>query len=105
LLEQAVSAAADAAQVSGLPVAHDVERLVVHSGEPGGRGAAVMADAMDGSVMARVAVERVEEPLLIKDDRASTSQTAHNLWRRVWSESQGGDPVYVLPTLGGLEGV
>ncbi len=36
----------------------------------GGRGAAVMVDAMDGSVMARAAVERVEQPWLLKEERA-----------------------------------
>src|ERR1017187_8944676 len=78
--ERAIRVAADAAQVPvpGLPAAAQlVERLdgqhpyfLVHFGEPGGRGAAVMVDAMDGSVMARAAVERVEQPWLIKDDRA-----------------------------------
>ena len=74
----AVRIAGDAAEVSSLPgVAHLVERLdgqhpyfLVHFGEPGGRGAAVMVDAMDGSVMARAAVERVEQPWLIKEERA-----------------------------------
>jgi hypothetical protein len=77
--ERAVRIAANAAQVSGPPVAtHIVERLdgqhpyfLVHFGELGGRGAAVMVDAMDGSVMARAAVERVEQPWLLKDDRAA----------------------------------
>jgi hypothetical protein len=76
--ERAVRVAADAAQVAGLPAAaHLVERLdgghryfLVHFGEPGGRGAAVMVDAIDGSVMARAAVERVEQPWLIKEERA-----------------------------------
>jgi hypothetical protein len=54
-----------------------VERLdgqhpyfLVHFGELGGRGAAVMVDALDGSVMARAAVERVEKPWLMKEERA-----------------------------------
>jgi hypothetical protein len=76
--ERAIGVAADAAQVPGLPAAaHLVERLdgqhpyfLVHFGEPGGRGAAVMVDALDGSVMARVAVERVEQPWLMKEERA-----------------------------------
>ena len=76
--ELAIRIAADAAQVPGLPAAaHLVERLdgqhpyfLVHFGEPGGRGAAVMIDAMDGSVMARVVVERVEQPWLMKEERA-----------------------------------
>jgi hypothetical protein len=75
---RAVRVAADAAQVSGLPAAaHLVDRLdgqhpyfLVHFGEPGGRGAAVMVDAMDGSVMAHAAVERVEQPWLLKEERA-----------------------------------
>lgn len=76
--ERAIRVAADAAQVTGLhTAAHLVERLdgqhpyfLVHLGEPGGRGAAVMVDAMDGSVMARAAVERVEQPWLITEERA-----------------------------------
>ena len=76
--ERAIRVAADAAQVSDLPAAaHLVGRLdgqhpyfLVHFGEPGGRGAAVMVDAMDGSVMARAAVEGIEEPWLIKEERA-----------------------------------
>ncbi len=76
--EQAVRVAADAALVSGLPAAaHLVERLdgqhpyfLVHFGELGGRGVAVTVDAVDGSVMARAAVERLEQPWLINDERA-----------------------------------
>lgn len=76
--ERAVRAAADAAQVPGLPAAaHFVERLdgqhpyfLVHFGDLGGLGAAVMVDAIDGSVMARAGVERVEQPWLIKEERA-----------------------------------
>jgi hypothetical protein len=76
--ERAIGVAADAAQEPGLPAAaHLVERLdgqhpyfLVHFGEPGGRGAAMMVDAMDGSVMARAAVERVEQPWLIEEERA-----------------------------------
>jgi hypothetical protein len=76
--ERAIRVAADAAQVPGLPAAaHLVERLdgqhpyfLVHFGEPGGRGAAVMVDAMDGSVMERAMVERVEQPWLIEEERA-----------------------------------
>ncbi len=76
--ERAIRVAADAAQVPGLPaVAHLVKRLdgqhpyfLVHFGELGGRGAAVMVDAIDGSVMTRAAVERVEQPWLIQEERA-----------------------------------
>src|ERR1035441_4521159 len=76
--ERAIRVAADAAEVLGLPAAaHFVERLdgqhpyfLVHFGEPGGRGAAVMVDATDGSVMAHAAVERIEEPWLIREERA-----------------------------------
>jgi hypothetical protein len=76
--QRAVSIASGAVQLSGLPaVAHLVERLdgqhpyfLVHFGEPGERGAAVLVDATDGSVMACAAVERVEQPWLIKDERA-----------------------------------
>jgi hypothetical protein len=76
--ERAIRVAADAAQVLGLPAAaHLVERLdgqhpyfLVHFGEPGGQGAAVMVDAMDGSVMAHAGVERVEHPWLINEERA-----------------------------------
>jgi hypothetical protein len=76
--ERAIRVAADVAQALGLPAAaHLVERLdgqhpyfLVHFGEPGGRGAAVMVDATDESVMARVAVERVEQPWLIEKERA-----------------------------------
>jgi hypothetical protein len=76
--ERAIGVATEAAQVPGLPVAaHLVERLdgqhpyfLVHFGEPGGAGAAIMVDAVDGSVMARAAVERVEQPWLIKKERA-----------------------------------
>ena len=75
----AVRVAAEAAQVPGLPAAaHIVERLdgqhpyfLVHFGEPGGRGAAVMVDAMDGSVMAHAAVEHVQRPWLIDEKRAA----------------------------------
>lgn len=76
--EQAISVAADAARISGLPAAaHLVERLdgqhpyfLVHLGGPGQPGAAVMVDAMDGSVMARAVVERVEHPWLMEQERA-----------------------------------
>jgi hypothetical protein len=76
--ERAIAVAAEAAQISGLPAtAHLVQRLdgqhpyfLVHIGQPGGRGATVMVDALDGSVMARAAVERVEQPWLMKDERA-----------------------------------
>ncbi|HUI43585.1 MAG TPA: hypothetical protein VL523_16610 [Terriglobia bacterium] len=76
---RAIRVAAEAAQVAGLPAAaHFVERLdgqhpyfLVHFGEPGGRGAAVMVDARDGSVMARAAAERVEQPWLMKQERAA----------------------------------
>jgi hypothetical protein len=46
------------------------EAFLVHIDQPGGRGAAVMVDALDGSVMARAAVERVEQPWLMKEERA-----------------------------------
>src|ERR1035441_1728970 len=78
--ERAIRVAADAAQlpVPGLPAAaHLVERLdgqhpyfLVHFGEPGGRGAAVMVDAMHGSAMARAAAERVPQSWLINEERA-----------------------------------
>ena len=76
--ERAIGVAAEAAQAAGLPAsAHLVERLdgqhpyfLVHFGEPGGRGAAVMVDATDGSVMARASMERVELPWLIKEELA-----------------------------------
>ena len=76
--ERAVRVAAEAAQVSGLAAAaHFVERLdgqhpyfLVHFGEPGGRGAAVMVDAVNGSLMAHATVERIESPWLIKAERA-----------------------------------
>lgn len=76
--ERAIRVAAEATQVPGLPAtAHLVERLdgqhpyfLVHFGELGGRGAAVMVDALDGSVMARAAVERVERPWLMRAERA-----------------------------------
>jgi hypothetical protein len=105
--ELAISVAADAAQVPGLPAAaHLVERLdgqhpyfLVHFGEPGGRGAAVMVDAMDGSVMARAAVERVEQPWLIKEERAveiaGCAQLAEA--RLVWKPSRATrSPFYPL---------
>lgn len=77
--EHAVRVAAEAAQVPGLPAAaHIVERLdgqhpyfLVHFGEPGGPGAAVMVDAVDGSVMAHAAVEHVQRPWLIDEVRAT----------------------------------
>jgi hypothetical protein len=77
--EHAVRVAAEAAQVPGLPAAaHIVARLdgqhpyfLVHFGEPGGRGAAVMVDAMDGSVMAHAAVEHLQRPWLIDEERAA----------------------------------
>jgi len=78
--ERAISVAADAVQVPvpGLPAAAQlVERLdgqhpyfLVHFGGSGGWGAAVMVDAMDGSVMERATVERVERPWLIDRERA-----------------------------------
>jgi hypothetical protein len=78
--KRAIRVAADAAQVPvpGLPAAaHFVERLdgqhpyfLVHFGEPGGWGAAVMVDAVDGTVMAHAAVERVEQPWLMKEQHA-----------------------------------
>jgi hypothetical protein len=76
--EHAIRVAAEAAHVLGLPAAaHLVERLdgqhlyfLVHFGAPGGRGAAVMVDALDGCVMARAAVECVEQPWLLKEERA-----------------------------------
>jgi len=77
--EHAVRVAAEAAHVPGLPAAaHIVERLdgqhpyfLVYFGEPGGRGAAVMVDAMDGSAMAHAAVEHVQRPWLIDEERAA----------------------------------
>jgi hypothetical protein len=76
--ERAIRAAAESAQVLSLPAAaHLVERLdgqhpyfLVHFGEPGARGAAVMVNAMDGSVMARAAVECVPQSWLINEERA-----------------------------------
>jgi hypothetical protein len=99
--------AADAAQVPGLPAAaHLVERLdgqgpyfLVHFGEPGGPGAAVIVDAVDGSVMARAAVERVERPWLIKEERAIeiAGCTQPVVARLVWKPSRATrSPFYPL---------
>ena len=76
--EQAIRVAAEAAEAAGLPAtANLVERLdgqhdyfLVQFGAPGGRGAAVIVDAVDGSVMARAAVERLEQPWLMGEERA-----------------------------------
>jgi hypothetical protein len=117
--ERAIRVAADAGQVGGLPaVAHLVERLdgqhpyfLVHLGELGGRGAAVMVDAMDGSVMAHAAVERVEEPWLIKGERAveiagcgrpgearlvwKPSRATRSPFYPLWEVSTGSEKVWV----------
>ena len=96
--EQAIGVAADAARVAGLPAAaHLVERLdgqhpyfLVHLGEPGGPGAAVLVDAINGSVMARASLERVEQPWMLKQERAveiaGCAQSAHV--RLVWKPSR-----------------
>lgn len=76
--EVAIRAAADAARISGQPAAaYLVVRLdgqhpyyLVHLGRPGGRGAAVMVDARDGSLMAHAAVERIEQPWLMEEQHA-----------------------------------
>ena len=115
----AVQIAGDAAEVSSLPgVAHLVERLdgqhpyfLVHFGEPGGRGAAVMVDAIDGSVMARAAVERIEQPWLIKEERAieiancaepvearlvwKPSRATRSPFYPLWEVSTGSEKVWV----------
>jgi hypothetical protein len=105
--ERAISAAADAAQVSRLPAAaHLVVRLdgqgpyfLVHLGKPGGRGAAVMVDATEGTVMACAAVERLEQPWLLEEERAvqvaGCAQAAEV--RLVWKPSRATrSPFYPL---------
>ena len=75
------------------------EAFLVHIGQPGGRGVAVMVDALDGSVMARAAVERVEQPWLIKEERAvEISGYAQPLEARlVWKPSRATrSPFYPL---------
>lgn len=76
--QQAIEIAAEAARQSDLhSAAHIVERLdgqhpyaLVHFGQPGEPGAAVMLDALDGKVMACVSLVRVVEPWLISEERA-----------------------------------
>lgn len=105
--ERAIRVAAEAAQVAGLPAtAHLVERLdgqhpyfLVHFGEPGGRGAAVMVDALDGSLMERAAVERVDQPWLMKEERAVeiASGAQPVVARLVWKPSRATrSPFYPL---------
>jgi hypothetical protein len=105
--EQAIKVAAAGAQTLGLPAAaHLVERLdgqhpyfLVHFGEPRGPGAAVMVDAVDGSVMARVAVECVERPWLMEEERAAEIAGCAPPWkaRLVWKPSQATrSPFYPL---------
>lgn len=113
--ERAIRVAADAAEVPGLPaVAHIVERLdgqhpyfLVHFGEPGGRGAAVMVDAIDGSVMAHAAVERVEEPWLMKEERAveiagcAQPGEARLVWKPSRATRSAFYPLWEVSTLSG----
>lgn len=105
--ERAISVAADAAQVAGLPAAaYLVERLdgehpyfLVHLGEPGGPGAAVVVDAVDGSLMARAEVERLEQPWLIEEERAVRIAGSVKLGevRLVWKPSRATrSPFYPL---------
>lgn len=113
--EQAVTVAADATQVMGLPAAaHIVERLdgqhpyfLVHFGKPGGPGAAVMVDAVDGSVMAHAKVERVQEPWLIDEQRAAEiAGCAQPMKARlVWMPSRATrSPFYPLWEIAGPSG-
>ena len=113
--ERAIRVAADAVQAPGLPAAaHLVERLdgqhpyfLVHFGEPGGRGAAVMVDAMDGSVMARVVVERVEQPWLMKEERAveiagsAQVEDARLVWKPSRATRSAFYPLWEVSTVSG----
>jgi hypothetical protein len=71
----------------------------VHFGELGGQGAAVLVDAIDGSVMARAALERVERPWLIEKERAvEIADCKHAVEARlVWKPSRASrSPFYPI---------